>query len=264
MTVALLAQLGPKPGAVRENVARAAGIVREHPQAGLAVFPELYVGGYDTSTAAELAVAIDGPELAPLYEAAREAQTGILVGLSERRAGRPANSLLAIDAGGRPAGVHRKTALWGGEEAAFEPGDSMTVVELAGLRIGLMICYEIEFPELARALATAGAELLVTASANMEPYYPDHELSSRARALDNRVPHLYVNRTGAEMDLQFVGGSRAVGPDGQVIEAAPAGEAVFMVPVPSPGGGDGTPTDYLGNLPGASRVQTGRESLAGD
>ena len=52
-------------------------------------------------------------------------------------------------------------------------------------------------PEPARALAVAGAELLVTAAANMEPFDGDHALAARARALDNRLPHLYVNRAAA-------------------------------------------------------------------
>lgn len=263
MTVAVLAQLAPVPGDVGANVARAAAVVAEHPEADLAVLPELYVGGYDISTAATNAVEPGGPELGPLRDAAREAGTAVLVGFSERREGEPANSLLAIDERGEVAGVHRKTALWGEESKCFEPGGSMTVVELAGRKVGLMVCYEIEFPELARALAVAGADLLVTSSANMEPYYEDHELSGRARALDNRIPHVYVNRVGEEAGLVFVGGTRAIGADGRPIAEAGEGEEVLVAEVPDAPPHDGGPTDYLRNLPAGTTVTSGPESLKG-
>lgn len=263
MTVALLAQLTPAPGDIEGNVRRAAGLVAEHPEADLAVFPELYVGGYDVAAARETAVEPEGPELQPLRDAAREARTAVLVGFSERLDGPPANSLLAIDEHGELAGIHRKSALWGEESRAFSSGGAMTVVGVAGRRAGLMVCYEIEFPELARALAVAGADLLVTASANMEPYYDDHELSGRARALDNRVPHLYVNRAGAEAGITFVGGTRAIGADGQVLAQAGDGDEVLVVEVPDPPAGDGGPTDYLANLPASVAVVSGDESLGG-
>ena len=140
MTVAVLAQLAPVPGDVEANVARVAAVVAEHPEADLAVFPELFVGGYDISTAAANAVDPGGPELEPLREASREAGTAVLVGFSERRGGEPANSLLARDERGEVAGVHRKTALWGEESKCFESGGAMTVVDLAGRRAGLMVC----------------------------------------------------------------------------------------------------------------------------
>lgn len=263
VTVVALAQLSPVPGDVEANVGRAVRVLVENPEADLAVFPELYVGGYDISTAAANAVEPGGPELQPLREAARESGTAVLVGFSESRDGEPANSLLAIDERGEVAGVHRKTALWGEESKCFESGGAMTVVEIAGRRAGLMVCYEIEFPELARALAVAGADLLVTSSANMEPYYEDHELSGRARALDNRIPHVYVNRVGEEAGLDFVGGTRAIGPDGRPLAAAGEGEEVLVVEVPEAPPHDGGPTDYLQNLPEGTAVVTGSDSLRG-
>ncbi|MFM8883652.1 MAG: nitrilase-related carbon-nitrogen hydrolase, partial [Solirubrobacterales bacterium] len=239
MTSVLLAQLAPTPRDIEANVGRAARIVADNPGAELAVFPELYVGGYDLAAVAEGAVDPFGPELEPLRQAAREAGTAVLVGCAEKLGGELANSLVAFDSSGSVAGVHRKTALWGEESEGFASGEAMTVVDLAGRRVGLMICYEIEFPELARALAVAGADLLVTCSANMEPYYEDHELSGRARALDNRVPHVYVNRVGSEAGLEFVGGTRAIGADGSPIAVAGEGEEVLVVEVPEPPAHDG-------------------------
>jgi predicted amidohydrolase len=117
-----------------------------------------------------------------------------------------------------------------------------------------MICFDMEFPECARALALAGADLLVTASANMAPFYADHLLASRARALDNRLAHLYVNRVGAEAGLRFVGGSRAIASDGTVLaDAGEDDERLLEVEVPRDEAGDER-TAYLALLRGELRA----------
>jgi len=256
LTTVLLAQLAPQPGDLAANAATAAAAIGMRPEADLAIFPELYLGGYDLDTAGQTAVELDGPELEVVRRAAAEAKTAVLIGLAEKSGESVANSLVAIDEAGEVVCVHRKIALWGDETDSFEAGTDLKLVELAGRRLGLLICYEIEFPEMARALAVAGADLLVTASANMAPYFEDHELASRARALDNRLPHCYVNRIGSEMGLEFVGGTRLVGSAGAVLESAPEGEACLLVAeVGMPERGEG-PADYLSNVPPPLAVVT--------
>ena len=83
----------------------------------------------------------------------------------------------------------------------------------------------------------------------MEPYAPDHELATRARALENHLPHLYANAVGTIGGVGFVGGSRSVGPSGEVLAEAGAGEALLVAPVGAAGTGDES-IDYLGQLPG--------------
>ncbi|MDP9384185.1 MAG: carbon-nitrogen hydrolase, partial [Actinomycetota bacterium] len=214
--IALLAQLQSRPGAPEENARRAGELLREHRDADLAVFPELYLSGYDPPQARASALAReDGPLLA-LAEAAAESGTAVVVGFVERGSGGALhNSAACIAADGGLAAVYRKVHLFGGEERrVFTAGDVLLVVELAGRRVAPLICFDIEFPEPARAAARAGADLLVTASANMDPYGPDHELAARARALDNRLVHLYVNRVGTEAGRTFAGGTLAAAPDG--------------------------------------------------
>ena len=98
---------------------------------------------------------------------------------------------------GKVSAVYRKVQLYGGDESdAFAAGDELLVVELCGVKIGLMICFDVEFPEVARALARGGAEMLVTISANMEPFGNDHAVFCSARALENGLPHVYVNQVG--------------------------------------------------------------------
>ncbi len=132
-----------------------------------------------------------------------------MIGFAERNEdGSCSNSVACIDRDGSLAGVYRKTQLYAGEREVFRPGRELRIVTLAGIAVAPLICFDVEFPEPVRALALAGAELLVTASANMEPFGPDHELATRARALENRLPHLYANAVGTIGRLSFVGLSR--------------------------------------------------------
>lgn len=214
----LLGQLCPVPGDVDANVRAVAEALTEHADAELAVFPELFLGGYELDRAAEVARRIDDPAIDALRAAARGVATALVVGFTEALPdGDVANSVVCIDADGSLAGTYRKTHLFGPQERqAFTAGDALRLVTLAGRRVGPLVCFDMEFPEPARALTRAGAEILVTASANMEPHERDHALSARARALDNRRPHVYVNRCGEEAGLRFVGGSAVIGPDGSV------------------------------------------------
>lgn len=228
---ALLAQLVAPPEA-DEGAERVADVVAEGKDADLVAFPELFLGGYRLARLAEIAIEADSAPLDRVRAAARAADTAVVVGFTERRGAAFFNSLAMIDRSGELVGLYRKAHLFGAEAAAFTAGSRLMVTDLAGWRAGPMICFDVELCEPARALTRAGAELLLTAAANMEPYYGDHLLASRARSLDNRRPHLYVNRVGSEGGQRFVGGTRFVGPDG-TIEAEIAGseEGVLSVEV---------------------------------
>jgi predicted amidohydrolase len=226
----LLAQRFPVPGAPQANARRAAEIVARA-DADLVVLPELWLSGYDLDHVRESAVELDSAELGALRESAGDTATAIVVGFPEQRGAVVANSVALIDERGELAAVYRKVQLFGREREVFEAGEELVVAELAGRRVGPLICFDMEFPELARALARAGADLLVTASANMEPFYSDHQIASQARALDNRIAHLYCNRCGVETGLVFVGGSRAIRPDGTIAAQAGGGEQLLSAEV---------------------------------
>jgi predicted amidohydrolase len=124
-----------------------------------------------------------------------------------------------------------------------------------------MICFDIEFPEVARSLGRAGAEMLVTISANMEPFGNDHAVFVSARALENGLPHAYVNQVGpGEKNLTFVGGSTVVSPDGEIYAQGDSSEeellSVELLPAKS-----NLREDYLSQLrspmPSAKIVPSG-------
>jgi predicted amidohydrolase len=246
----LVAQLCPVPGDLARNAERVAEVVTGLPQADVAVFPELFLSGYDLARVPALALAPDAAVLEPVRSAAADTRTAILVGFAERgQGGELYNSLAVLDESGRLAAVYRKVQLFGDERDVFMPGDRLIVVPLAGHRVGPLVCFDAEFPELARALGAAGADVLVTASANMEPYYADHELATRARALDNRLPHVYVNRVGEQAGLRFVGGSRVIGPDGSVQAQCPQQEESISIVSVEPAQGGDEAVGYLAQVP---------------
>ncbi len=134
-----------------------------------------------------------------------------------------------MDRRGNVAGLYRKTHLFGEERGAFVAGDALLVVDLAGTGLGLMICFDVEFPEVARSLALAGADLLVTISANMDPFGRDHDVFVTARALENGLPHLYVNQVGRGEAFTFAGGTMAVSADGDRLAQAGGSEGAIPV-----------------------------------
>lgn len=241
-----LGQLAPAPGDLAANVATLARVVAGHRDADLVVLPELFLHGYDPEGVASTASTAD--ELATIAgPIAAAAATAIVVGFAERTAERRvANAVALVAEDGRLVGTYRKTHLFGARErAAFVAGDELLVAPAAGLACGLLNCFDIEFPEPARALARAGAELLVTASANMRPFAEVHRLAARARALDNGRPHVYVNRVGGQAGHAFVGGSCVVDPHGTVLADAGDGERVLVADLPLGGRAAGEESDYL-------------------
>jgi (R)-amidase len=248
---ALLAQLASRADDPAANAERVAGALARHRQADVAVFPELCLSGYRLKEIEQRAVAVGDAPLRTVAAAAARHGTAVVVGFAERPDGdgRPANAVAAFDRDGSLAAVYRKAQLFGAERDVFAPGRELVVAPLLGRRAGLLVCFDVEFPELARLLAVAGADLLVTVSANMAPFYGDHELATRARALENRLPHLYANCVGETRSLRFVGGSRSVGPDGSVLAEASSGEEELLLAPVGEAGADDERLDYLGQLP---------------
>lgn len=255
---ALLAQLACRAGAVEQNLACLEDLLARHREIELAVFPELFLQGYELRGAADLAIAARSGQMQRVSTAAARAGTAVIVGFAERLPdGGIANSAACVDADGRLAGIARKTLLFGAaERRVFHEGEQLLLVELAGRVVAPLICFEIEFPEPARALALAGADLLVTIAANMKPYGAEQELACRARALENRRAHLYVNAVGRSGALELVGGSAAIDAAGQITASAGEAEQALEVEVPASWQDAGSDIDYLKHLkaPGGIRV----------
>jgi len=197
--------------------------------ARLLVLPELFLSGYRLDERlAVVAEPLDGPSVARLKEISARHELALVVGLPERADGRLYNAAVAIDARGHVAGRYRKIHLFGPDEPRFfTAGTEPCVVDLDGMRVGLAICYDIEFPEVARALVRAGAEMICVPTANMHPYVSVPTTLVRARALENGVPVIYANHCGSCGPLQFTGDSCIVAYDGNDRARAGDGNAVL-------------------------------------
>ena len=241
---AVLAQLNPALRDVGANVETARDILSRHGEADLFVFPELFLGGYATDGIDDLALDLDGPGVGEMARLAQENDAAVVFGVHERVSGGVANSAVYVDRRGRVAGTYRKTHLFGEERGAFVAGDELLVVELEGIKVGLMICFDVEFPEVARSLALAGADLLVSISANMDPFGRDHDVFATARALENGLPHLYVNQVGPGEAFTFAGGTMAVSADGDRLAEVGSSEGVAEVSLDLSARNDERPEEF--------------------
>ncbi|WP_405560110.1 carbon-nitrogen hydrolase family protein [Streptomyces sp. NBC_01180] len=187
--------------------------------AGLLVCPELFLTGYAIGDdVPRLAEPADGASARAVSDTAVRHGIAVLYGYPERNGERIHNAAQLIGADGHSQANYRKTHLFGCfEQKWFTPGDTPVVqAELAGLRIGIMICYDVEFPENVRAHALAGTDLLLVPTAQMHPFQFVAESLVPVRAFENQLYIAYVNRTGPEGDFEFVGLSCLAGPDGTV------------------------------------------------
>jgi (R)-amidase len=229
-----LAQLSLVDGDLEHNLNKVlAAIGRADVASGtkLIVFPETTLSGFPTrNNVATIAQPLDGLALSLVCEAARRAGVAVAVGLAEREGAKFYNTSVLIDATGEIALRYRKTHLWSSDENVFTPGDRFEVCEWNGLNVGLLICYDIEFPETARALVRLGAQLLIVTNGNMDPYGPVHQRAIAARAMENQVFALMANRCGrGEPQLSFPGQSALVDPSGEVVAVAGAAETQLAV-----------------------------------
>jgi predicted amidohydrolase len=142
--------------------------------ARLMICPEMFLCGYNIGAeqAQHLAEPPDGPSLTRVAALARASGIALLLGYPERGAdGAIYNAACLIGRDGRRLANYRKCHLFGAlDRDMFRAGDSPpAVIELDGIRVGLLICYDVEFPESVRLLALASADLVAVPTALMEP-----------------------------------------------------------------------------------------------
>ncbi|WP_156721453.1 carbon-nitrogen hydrolase family protein [Streptomyces apocyni] len=198
--------------------------------AGLLVCPELYLTGYAIGDDVHrLAEAVDGPSARTVAEIARRHGIAVAYGYPERAGDMVFNAARLVGPDGALLLNYRKTHLFGAFEAEqFTAGDQPVVqAELGGLTVGVVICYDVEFPENVRAHALAGTDLLLVPTALMHPFQIVAESVLPVRAFENQMYLAYANRTGPEGAFEFAGLSTLVGPDG--VARARAGRAEELV-----------------------------------
>lgn len=191
--------------------------------ARIAVLPELASSGYvfrDREEARGLAEPLDGPAVSDWCELAAELDVSVIAGMCEL--GPDAlvyNTAVVIDGTGLRA-TYRKVHLWDSEKLVFPAGDQPPpVIDIAGSKVGVMICYDLEFPEWVRLAALAGAELLCAPANWPRQPRPDAQrpmevVRVQAAAAVNRMFIAACDRAGRQRGVDWLGGSVIVDPDG--------------------------------------------------
>jgi predicted amidohydrolase len=213
-------QFAPVFGRKQSNFERVESFLSEA-KADLVVLPELFATGYlfeSKQELLELAEDETGPTFAFLKTLSQKSRTAIVGGICEREGEACYNSCFLFSEGEIKAG-YRKVHLFDREKELFNPGtSSFPVCELKGARLGLMICFDWIFPEVARVLALKGAQILCHPSNLVLPYCPQAMIT---RCIENSVYAITVNRVGTEaragLELTFIGMSQVIGPRGEVL-----------------------------------------------
>lgn len=191
------------------------------------VLPELFLTGYNLGPerVAVLAEPVDGPSLEAAREIAREAGIALCFGFPERVGDAIANAAILIGADGEIVLRYRKVHLFGEIDRAMfaVQGQAFPVATYRGIRLGLAICYDVEFPETVRLLALAGAEAVLVPTALMEPYDVVPRAVIPSRGYENQVYIAYANHCGTEDGLRYIGRSCVAGPDGALLAMAGTG-----------------------------------------
>ncbi len=210
-------------GDIRTNVDTAIGYLDELAGRGvsLGVLPELFSCGFDNENIKSHAQKT--PEtLARLSEFARKKKIAIAGTLPQAEGTSVFNTLYFIDRDGRMLGEYQKLHLFRltNEHEYYTPGNRAVVLDTGLGRVGLMICYDLRFPELARGLFLDGAKILIVSAQWPWSRRRHWQTLIQARAIENQAYCICSNRTGTDGELQFSGLSAIVDPLGQVLAEA--------------------------------------------
>ena len=228
---------------VRMDPAKAVSLIKEYGVkaaalgADLVCFPECYLQGYlanseqERRMAKEMAIDLSSPEFKGVLRGLSSLSSALVFGLIEKSQGAVHNTAVIVNRG-RLLGKYRKIHLHGTENDLFTAGSEAPVFEVNGLRFGITICYDNQFPELAADLASRGVHLLLSPSNNLMPYEKAekfHQLHARDRGRRSR-------ETGVPLVSSDITGER----DGRISYGPTAlfgahGEIVARVPILQPG-----------------------------
>jgi len=233
-----LAQINPTVGDIPGNLRRIAEARAQAAGADLAVFPELCVSGYPPEDLVLKDAFLDAiaQGVAELAAATADGGPALLVGAPWREGGERRNAALLLE-GGKIAATVLKHHLpnYGvfDEARVFVPAPPPAPVAFRGVRLGVMICEDMWYPDVAAGLRRGGAEMLIVP--NGSPFdinKPDVRLKhAAARIAETRLPLVYVNQVGGQDELVFDGASFVVGGGGEPIRTLPSWrEAVETVP----------------------------------
>jgi N-carbamoylputrescine amidase len=226
-----------------EDFARIGSLIADARAVGvrLLALPEACLGGYlanlDGGAEGPPPLLLDGPEIKRLRGLAGDMV--VTAGYCELADGRLYNSVVCVTGDG-VLGNHRKVHQPLSEGASYDRGGGFAAFDTPVGRLGMMICYDKAFPESARALALAGAEIVTCVSAwptsrtnravdlSQDRWTQRFNLFDQVRALENQIVWLSANQSGSFGDLRFVASAKVVGPGGEVLASTGLGAGMAV------------------------------------
>jgi predicted amidohydrolase len=221
ITIAIV-QMQPKIGEMEENLVKMSDMISKvasQQRVDLIVFPELVTSGFELGVRfTELAQRIPGPTVNLMAQRANENGVYIAFGMvtKEKVESVLYNSAVLVGPEGELLESYNKIHLRGEERMAFREGYKLPVIETEIGTIGMMLGYDLAYPEVARSLTLDGSEIILCL-ANWEASNIDEwKAYTRARAYENSVYMVAANRVGEDVTLTFGGDSMVIGPRGQI------------------------------------------------
>jgi 5-aminopentanamidase len=217
-----------------EKIGRLENQLNNNPQLDLVVCPELFISGYGSfEKILQYGETSDGKYANKVASLAQKTCTAIIYGYPEISDDRLFNSAQLFDSKGISIANHRKKMLppTADESKIFTPGQDSSIISINGIKIAIVICYELEFPELIRELALQDVQLIICPTGQSSNWPAAALHNCRTRAFENGIFIAYANSTGRLNDINFIGESKIIGPDGIDLVNAKLGEKLICAEI---------------------------------
>jgi predicted amidohydrolase len=214
-----------------KKIQRLEAQLKKNADIDLIVCPELFISGYGSfEQIKEFCETRNGEYAKVIGLLAKKYSTAILYGYPEKNNNILFNSAQLFDSQGISVANHRKKLLppTADESKIFTPGAESSIINIEGIKVAIVICYELEFPELIRQLALDGVQLIITPTGQSSHWPAAARYTCRSRAFENGIFVVYANSTGTLNGINFMGESKIIGPDGLDIINAKKGEKVIV------------------------------------
>ncbi len=193
--------------------------------AELIVFPEMVDIGYSMPVIQKQARRWSDGAVPELQKIAKEKSIAIVAGISDRDGDSIFNAQVFVDSRGNVLGKYRKmhlvTAAPLDERVCFSAGNEFVIRKVGDFNIGLSICYDLRFPEMARALAVKHAANVIVNSSAWPTVRAEHlRILALARAVENQSYVIIANRVGTDDGVTLCGGSLIIDPSGKILASA--------------------------------------------
>ena len=217
-----------------EKISRLETYLDENSQLDLVICPELFISGYGSyEKIRQYSETSDGEYANKIASLAKKTSTAIVYGYPEIQGDSLFNSAQLFDSKGISIANHRKKMLppTADESKIFTPGQGSSIFSINNIKMAIVICYELEFPEIIRELALQDVQLIICPTGQSSNWPAAALHNCRTRAFENGIFVAYANSTGRLNDINFIGESKIIGPDGIDLVNAEQGEKLICTEI---------------------------------